>query len=178
VDEETGALLVKIGDVEVKVDVAELDVTQIIQGIAGNKTLQDIYGRLPADMARESGKLTDMAAVLAKWAAGSRSIAVTGVTNATAIVPGTSSGSAALAGSSTPYHRAIVFARKPSAANHTPPGDNAGVVYIGKHADNNCKYSTPLAPGSWMELPPQGDLSQFGLMVATANDGVIVVYEA
>ena len=36
IDEATGALLVKIGDAELKVDMAEVDVAAIVDGIAGS----------------------------------------------------------------------------------------------------------------------------------------------
>ena len=73
IDDQSGALLVKIGDAELKVDMAEVDVAAIVAGIAGAteaKTLSDVVAALanvaqiPADPARESGKLTDIAARL------------------------------------------------------------------------------------------------------------------
>ena len=74
IDETTGALLVKIGDAELKVDMAEVDVAALVAGIAGTgagaKTLADVVTALakvdniPADPAKESGKLADIAARL------------------------------------------------------------------------------------------------------------------
>lgn len=70
IDDATGALLVKIGDVDLKIDMAETDVAAIVGGIAGapgGKTLKDVVAALaavasiPADPAKESGKLTDIA---------------------------------------------------------------------------------------------------------------------
>lgn len=70
IDDATGALLVKIGDVDLKIDMAETDVEAIVAGIAGTpdgKTLKDVVAALaavaniPADPAKESGKLTDIA---------------------------------------------------------------------------------------------------------------------
>jgi len=50
IDDQSRALLVKIVDVEVKVDVAETDVASIVTGIAGStpKTLSDLDARLAA----------------------------------------------------------------------------------------------------------------------------------
>ena len=56
IDETTGALLVKIGDAELSVDVADVDVQAIVDGIAGGtpKTLADLYTAIGL-LATESG---------------------------------------------------------------------------------------------------------------------------
>ena len=56
IDETTGALLVKIGDAELSVDVADVDVQAIVDGIAGStpKTLAELYTAIGL-LATESG---------------------------------------------------------------------------------------------------------------------------
>jgi hypothetical protein len=70
IDDDSGALLVKIGGVDLKIDTATIDMGAIVTGIAGTpngKTLKDVVtalGSIPADPARESGHLADIAARL------------------------------------------------------------------------------------------------------------------
>jgi len=104
-------------------------------------------------------------------------IAVTSITNDTAVQAGTASNGDRLAAAATPYRRAVAHAYKSATAN-TVPTNNTGVVYIGAVATgDNVRYSVPLAPGASWELPPNSDLYEYYLFVATANDGVVIFYE-
>ncbi len=198
IDEESGALLVKIGDVEVKIDIGEADLIGLAEKITGaapaNKTLADLFAKLPSDPPTQA----TLAAVLAKlssdpstathqatgngylaniqkdFIADGRAATVTSRANASALQAGVASHGTGLAATSTPYVRAYVLALKPNAADHQPPVLNAGTIYIA--TTDNVKASVPLAPGAMMELPPSGDLIDFKLIVATAADGCIVIY--
>ena len=74
IDDDSGALLVKVGDAELKVDMADIDVSAIVAGIGGapgGKTLKDLVAavasvaHIPADPAKESGRLSEIAGRLA-----------------------------------------------------------------------------------------------------------------
>jgi hypothetical protein len=75
IDDASGALLVKVGDMELNVDVADVDVSAIVAGIAGSgaaaKTLANVVAALanvaniPASPATEGGNLATIAAALA-----------------------------------------------------------------------------------------------------------------
>jgi hypothetical protein len=75
VDETTGALLVKVGNADLKVDVADVDVAAIVAGIAGSgssaKTLANVVtalanvARIPISPATEGGNLATIAGALA-----------------------------------------------------------------------------------------------------------------
>lgn len=75
VDETTGALLVKVGNIDLTVDVADVDVAAIVAGIAGSgagaKTLANVVtalanvARIPVNPATESGNLATIAAAMA-----------------------------------------------------------------------------------------------------------------
>ncbi len=198
IDEESGALLVKIGDAEVKIDIGEADLTGLAERITGaapgNKTLADVVAKLSSDPATQA----TLAAVLAKlssdpstathqttgngylaniqkdFVADGRAATITSRSNATALQAGTASNGTGLAAASTPYVRAYVLALKPNASDHQPPVLNTGTIYIA--TADNVKAAVPLAPGAMMELPPNGDLTDFKLIVATAADGCIVIY--
>lgn len=71
IDDSTGALLVKVGDAELQVDMAEVDVSAIVAGIAGAgtsaKTLADLMtalSNIPTSPAREDGNLATIASRL------------------------------------------------------------------------------------------------------------------
>jgi hypothetical protein len=75
IDDTSGALLVKLGDVDLQVDIGDLDISSIIAGIAGSgaaaKTLADVVAalanlsRIPASPATEAGNLATIAGALA-----------------------------------------------------------------------------------------------------------------
>ena len=88
-------------------------------------------------------------------------------------------GALALAASSIPYRQATVLAmtRGADPGDGTVPTDNAGIIRI--HAGsvaNNTSYSFALSPGASMQLPDFCDLSDFLLVVDSANDGVLILY--
>jgi hypothetical protein len=75
IDDASGALLVKLGDVDLQVDVGDLDISAIVAGIAGSgaaaKTLADVVAalanlsRIPASPATEGGNMATIAGALA-----------------------------------------------------------------------------------------------------------------
>ena len=74
IDEESGALLVKIGGADLKIDLGDIDLGAVVPGITGTpdgKTLKDVVAALaavasiPADPAKESGRLADIAGYVA-----------------------------------------------------------------------------------------------------------------
>ena len=75
IDDSSGALLVKLGDVDLQVDMGDVDISAIIAGIAGSgataKTLADVVtalanlSRIPASPATEAGNLATIAGALA-----------------------------------------------------------------------------------------------------------------
>jgi hypothetical protein len=97
------------------------------------------------------------------------------LTNPAAIQAGSDSHGLVLAATEIAFHRCTVMAKKEAGTDDTVAGDNTGIVYIG--AEDNARSAIPLAPGESMELPPNGDLSAYFLMVATADDGILIMYQ-
>ena len=109
IDDASGALLVKIGDAKLKVDMAEVDVSAIVAGIAGAgdeaKTLTQVVAALanlaniPASPATEGGNLATVAARLLHGSDSAAALLAT-VAAAGASVVRASSGTAPLSTSS------------------------------------------------------------------------------
>jgi len=95
--------------------------------------------------------------------------------NANAINSGNTTNGVQVITTSTPYVEAVVHAIKPGADVVTTPTNNAGVVYICSGA-NTLSGCIQLVSGNTLTLPDNGDLSDYYLAVATANDAISVVY--
>ena len=204
-----------IADGRVKVDASgitlEADVVDVdMEALTGDpgKTLADLYTALglvakesggnlaaikaktdniPADPAKESGKLTDIAGhaaeVVKDHKANQRTPYFAGKVCAVGNVIED------LVSGSTPYVRAWLQAYTPAVASSSSsssssssegacglPGSNTGNVYILKTGGDGT-LSWVLTPGASVELPPCCDLSDFDIVAATGGDGVIILYE-
>ena len=176
---------VDIGDVHL-LNTADAKVNPATEdgNLAGIKAKTD---NIPADPAKESGKLTDIAAGAAEVVKDHKANQRTPYFLGKACAVGNVIED--LVSGSTPYVRAWLQAYTPAVASSSSsssssssegacglPGSNTGNVYILKTGGDGTQ-SWVLTPGASVELPPCCDLSDFDIVAATGGDGVIILYE-